>query len=134
MPIDCSKYSPDWPAISRRIRARAGQKCERCRAPNGQRIARSGGASAATYMLEDGEVFDANNGRSLGRARGSEFDAKSFVTIVITVAHLDQDTRNDADDNLAALCQRCHLNHDRAHNLAKARATRERLSGQGRLF
>mgnify|MGYP001397670851 CR=1 FL=1 len=29
--------------------------------------------------------------------------------VVLTVAHLDHDTRNNADDNLRALCQRCHL-------------------------
>lgn len=30
----------------------------------------------------------------------------------LTVAHLDQDPRNCDDDNLVALCQRCHLGYD----------------------
>jgi len=28
---------------------------------------------------------------------------------VLTVHHLDGDTNNSADDNLVAVCQRCHL-------------------------
>jgi hypothetical protein len=32
--------------------------------------------------------------------------------VVLTVAHLDHDPRHCADDNLAALCQRCHLAYD----------------------
>jgi len=31
----------------------------------------------------------------------------------LATAHLDQDTGNNALRNLAALCQRCHLAHDR---------------------
>lgn len=33
--------------------------------------------------------------------------------VVLTVAHVDQDKNNNALLNLAALCQRCHLRHDR---------------------
>jgi 5-methylcytosine-specific restriction endonuclease McrA len=36
-----------------------------------------------------------------------------FTRIVLTIAHLDHDHNNSTDDNLAALCQRCHLTHDR---------------------
>ena len=42
--------------------------------------------------------------------------------VVLTVAHLDQNIDNNRDDNLAALCQRCHLNHDRPHNIEKRKA------------
>lgn len=55
--------------------------------------------------------------------------------VVLTVAHLDQDPRNNDLANLLALCQRCHLAHD--HTPA-ARARRvhlyAELAGQGRLF
>lgn len=33
--------------------------------------------------------------------------------VVLTVAHIDQDKNNNRFNNLAALCQRCHLWHDR---------------------
>lgn len=39
--------------------------------------------------------------------------------VVLTVAHLaDSSPENVAPTNLAALCQRCHLNFDRKHHLA----------------
>jgi 5-methylcytosine-specific restriction endonuclease McrA len=47
-------------------------------------------------------------------------------TVVLTVAHLDHDPRNCADDNLKALCQRCHNRYDapvrRAGIKARARS------------
>jgi 5-methylcytosine-specific restriction endonuclease McrA len=33
--------------------------------------------------------------------------------VVLTVAHIDRDKNNNRFSNLAALCQRCHLLHDR---------------------
>ena len=53
-----------------------------------------------------------------------------LVKIVLTVAHLDHDTTHNTDDNLACLCQRCHLNYDRAHNLRAIAARRARQRGQ----
>lgn len=32
--------------------------------------------------------------------------------VVLTVAHLDHQPENSDDDNLAAMCQRCHLHYD----------------------
>jgi hypothetical protein len=43
------------------------------------------------------------------------------VKVVLTTAHLDHDTRNDSDDNLAALCSACHLKYDRADNAIRAK-------------
>ena len=39
-------------------------------------------------------------------------------TVVLTVAHLDHDPPNCADDNLEAMCQRCHLRYDAHHHRA----------------
>jgi 5-methylcytosine-specific restriction endonuclease McrA len=128
-------YPKDWKAISKRIREeRAGNRCERCKAPNGKSIARGAGSDAGTYMLEDGEVFDAETGRRLGMARGSEYEAARFTRIVLTVAHLDHDPTNNADENLKALCQRCHLSHDREQHTANARATRRSRKASRELF
>lgn len=33
--------------------------------------------------------------------------------VILTVAHLDRNRNNNRFGNLAALCQRCHLNYDR---------------------
>jgi len=62
---------------------------------------------------------------------------KSGGPVVLTVAHLGvpradgkpgnkHDKSDCRPENLAALCQRCHLNFDRPDHLARAAATRER--------
>lgn len=37
--------------------------------------------------------------------------------VVLTVAHLDHDITNNRFNNLAALCQRCHLRLDLPHHI-----------------
>jgi len=54
--------------------------------------------------------------------------------VVLTVAHIDQDKGNNRFHNLAALCQRCHLNHDRDHHRTKQRRNRAIKKGQPDLF
>ena len=46
--------------------------------------------------------------------------------VVLTVAHLDHDPQNCADENLRALCQRCHLTYDARHHAVNAARTRYR--------
>jgi len=55
--------------------------------------------------------------------------------VVLTTAHV-YDKRPEAAAllNLAALCQRCHLGHDRAEHQAHRRANRLARSGQQALF
>jgi len=125
-PENKALYPPDWPEISLRIREqRAGNKCEQCKAPNNDYIARGVGPHAGTYMLISGDIHDAETGERLGVGKGSEYEADDLVLVVLTVAHLDHDPTNNDESNLRALCQRCHFAHDRADNLAKRRARRE---------
>ena len=51
-------------------------------------------------------------------------NGKRRTKIVLTIAHRDHDPTNCASENLAAWCQRCHLDYDRAHHMANAHATR----------
>lgn len=44
--------------------------------------------------------------------------------VVLTVAHLDHNPQNCADENLKALCQRCHLTYDARHHAKNASITR----------
>ena len=46
--------------------------------------------------------------------------------VVLTVAHLDHNPQNCADENLKALCQRCHLNYDAKHHARNAATTRHK--------
>lgn len=56
----------------------------------------------------------------------------SGVRVVLTIAHLDQDPSNNDASNLQALCQRCHLNHDRPFNVPKQAETRRRRKDAAR--
>lgn len=47
-----------------------------------------------------------------------------WVYVQLGMAHLDQDPRNDADENLETLCRACHLGHDLASHVAHSRETR----------
>jgi len=127
------RYPPDWKAISRRIRARAGQKCEWCKAPNGELIDRSRDGSA--YMLMDGRVFCAETGDAMGYARGSEWPSSGKLTkVILTVAHMDHVPENCADDNLKALCQRCHNRYDMPIRKAGIRERARQCLAVGDLF
>ena len=98
-----SRYPDNWKEISLQIRRdRAKWCCEWCGALNGERIS-----------------------------------PIRMSCVVLTVAHLGvpradgrlgnkHDKSDCRPENLAALCQRCHLNFDRPDHLARAAATRER--------
>jgi hypothetical protein len=54
------------------------------------------------------------------------------IPLRIEVAHLDQDPYNIAENNLAALCGRCHRRHDYVIWAAKALETRRVRKDRGR--
>lgn len=106
MPMDFKDYPPHWRALSRRLRhERAENRCEWCGAENYQ-----------PHPVTHSQV-------------------------ILTVAHLgipkDDGSPGSKDDkfdvrenNLAALCQRCHLNFDRddhlKHRIRNRRRRREK--------
>lgn len=54
--------------------------------------------------------------------------------VVLTVAHLDHTPENCTEDNLLAMCQRCHLTYDAAHHAQTRRNTkRAELEAIGQL-
>lgn len=61
-------------------------------------------------------------------------DEDNVTRIILTIAHLDQDKTNNDYENLAALCQKCHLGIDLKHHMENARATREKNKQLQRLF
>lgn len=136
MVFHAGRYPKNWREIRTGIVLRGNNRCEQCLAPNGEVIARH--ADGGSYMLEAGDVFDAETGAHKGLARGSEYDAKSHVKVILTVAHLDHDESNNAPDNLRSLCQLHHLRHDARDNArrrsANARKAADDAAGQGSLF
>jgi hypothetical protein len=122
LPFERWRYPPDWPEISRRIRARSGGRCE---GPPARLL--EAGADLATVAMEINSYrCDARQGRP---------HPVTVSTVVLTVAHVrDMDPMNCAGDNLAALCQRCHLELDRPHHIATARRRRRERRAAGDLF
>lgn len=131
MAFDPSNYPKNWKQISQSIRDRAGNKCEHCGLANGQWIVRStDDPSQYLYINKDGEYCRPNGSAIRMSEIPSEYADSNLILVVLTVAHLDQDTTNNDPANLKALCQRCHLNHDRPHNIVKR--TRTRLENKRR--
>lgn len=129
-PENRSRYPADWAQVRKRILVREGYRCKRCRAPDRERIARGTGKDAGTYMTSDAAVYDAETGEQLAEQyRMTDYQVDRMVTVVLTIAHLDQIVEHGEDDNLAALCQRCHLQHDREPSAAKAWLTRHLARG-----
>lgn len=133
-PENRNRYPADWKAIRARILDRAGNACEKCKAPNRTRIARGAGKDEGTYMLDSADVFCADTGKHLGQCRHSDYELARMVDVVLTIAHLDHVPENCADDNLRAWCQRCHLRYDNDHHRANAQATRRAKAGTLELF
>ena len=133
-PENKARYPKDWPQIRAAILERAGNQCEKCKAPNRTRIARGAGKDVDTYMLDNADVYCAESGQYLGRCRNSDYDLLRMTDVVLTIAHLDHVPENCAPENLLALCQRCHLRYDQQHHQANARATRKARLAVADLF
>lgn len=117
-------YPANWREISQRIRfERAGGRCERCKAPH--LWYRAGQELINPVCIE---LYKA------GLEIEGKLDAKKITRIVLTTAHLNHNPADSSDENLAALCQRCHLAHDRLHHITTIRKKREAAACQGRLF
>lgn len=69
-------------------------------------------------------------------------DSPSVPKRILTVDHIDHDPKNNAVDNLAALCQRCHLRRQamyprpktKAEAIRRLRERHETETSQGDLF
>ncbi|WP_376794758.1 HNH endonuclease [Thermogemmatispora sp.] len=111
MGMDRQRYPPNWAEISRAARERAGWRCQWCGAAQGEeRVSLAG----------------------------------KRYQVVLTVAHLGTpfpdgrpaDKRDKQDcrpENLAALCQRCHLRYDIDEHVGHARQTRWRKHREAQL-
>lgn len=127
-------YPPDWQQRRARILARAQNRCEKCRVPNhavgyrdqdgrfipncGNGICDASGRglnwpayNPLTYR-EAKEFADQYNDHGSGK-RQTDGEGNHWIVIVLTVAHLDEGDLDVPDDRLMALCQRCHLLHDK---------------------
>lgn len=143
-----SLRSPEWLSIRQQIIDRDGHACKTCRVPNGAVIRRGKGENEGQFLfcLYDSmtvtghdprscatfdwmSIYDEETGDYFDRGMEPYFQGGKKIKIVLTIAHLDHDPRNNHPGNLAALCQ---LHHNRLD--AKMRADRRRMRHTRDLF
>lgn len=126
-------YPIDWPELSRAIRfGRAKGKCEQCSRPHGRTISHLGDGR---WFDPEGDIWRDGQGRAIDWLEFSDYQEQLRQTrIVLATAHLDHDPTNNSAANLRALCQRCHLHHDRQEHRKQARITIRQRRALGDLF
>ena len=129
-------YPIDWPQLSAIIRfVRARGRCEGCGRPHLQEV----------HHLGDGRWWDIEvkrwrdgGGRLVRRVLPTpeQMGAGAVRTtrVVLATAHRNHDTTDNSGANLAAFCQRCHLQHDRPEHQRRRRITLRARKALGDLF
>ncbi len=125
-------YPIDWPILSRHVRfVRAAGRCEVCARPHG----------ALIRQLPDGRWYDptTDTWRDDTGFPAPWPDIETYARhrawrVSLSAAHLDHDPTNSRHDNLKALCQRCHLTHDRTEHRRRRRLTYRMRRALGDLF
>lgn len=130
-PENRDRYPPDWPEIRARVQVRAGDKCEGCNVGNHWRGYREAGHGGFTLTGFNEKL--ARNHPSPAEINPHPV-GYGVLEIVCTVAHLDHNPENNADENLAFLCQKCHLAHDLVQHKETAYRTRREGRAAGDLF
>jgi hypothetical protein len=134
MPITRALYDPDWEAISDRIRFdRAGGRCESCGVQHGA----IGARDANGQWHDKAELRQAQLAAPELAEGYPDMANRELITIYLQTAHHDRDPANNGEFNLMALCQACHLAHDRHDNWQRRRRNivrRQLEAGQKLLF
>ncbi len=126
-PENAARYPKDWKTVVvPRIRARSGNRCEctgQCGVQHPDHVMVQGNDDEDRAVIVEPMRCAKWNGYPIDEFEGPK--------IVLTVAHLDHQPENCADDNLLHLCQGCHLRYDapRKHAEMKARRRAQRASG-----
>jgi 5-methylcytosine-specific restriction endonuclease McrA len=98
-PENKNRYPEDWSEIRARILKRAKDCCEFCGLPN-----------YAWVNSKDRQL--------------TIQDDEDVIRVILTIAHLDHTPENCTDENLKALCQKCHNNYDIKHRKETRHKTR----------
>ncbi len=152
MPMQRERYPANWKDISKRIRfERAGGKCERCGVSHDVWIVRSALDKARYIWLDEAEgIYKYPDGACIHLSEiPDEYDINKYTRVVLTTHHIGidypdgrqgdcHDKMDCRDENLIALCQRCHFIADLHTHIIHARESRlrhkqERIIAEGQL-
>lgn len=150
MPFERERYPSNWDEISTRIKERANYRCEQCGVEHGAEITRSSVDASRYIVLKEDGCFYYPNGEIIRLSEiPDEFDISHYSRVVLTTHHIGaphadgtpgdlHDKMDCRDENLIALCQRCHFIADLPSHIESARKSRiahkrERILAQGQL-
>ena len=118
-PENKARYPANWSEIRTHILERANHRCEECGVKN--HVYRNNKTGEVTSNDMQAETWTCCDGDKVTR-------------IVLTIAHLDHTPENCSDENLRALCQRCHLRYDAGHHAQTRSRTRREGKAVADLF
>lgn len=113
-------YPANWKEVVAGIRERSGNRCEACGVINGERIQRNQDGSLWRYEVAPEICYHIGPTGRHFRVR-SPGEWKPAFRVILTVAHLDHDPRNNDPANLRHWCQYHHNQHDAAHRAENRR-------------
>ncbi|RIK92464.1 MAG: hypothetical protein DCC73_11820 [Proteobacteria bacterium] len=127
-PENRRRYPQNWKSISYKIMQRAGNRCEVCGVRHGDWGWRD--ERGRFQRVRARPFIEAGHGKppfytNMRWPDGVVREVK-IIKIILTVAHLDHQPENCADENLMAMCQRCHNLYDinfRAFNRHRCHGT-----------
>ncbi len=110
-PINYSDYPPNWKTeIRPAILARANHCCEFCGVKNYSVGARQFDGVFTEMPIYPNRLMNAEQIEL--QKIWSMMNGVKVIKIILTIAHLDHDIKNNDYGNLKALCQRCHNRYD----------------------
>ena len=127
-------YPIDWPQVSHWVRfVRAGGRCQVCGRPHGEIVRHLGDGR---WWDEGRQTWRDGRGRKVPSPALPEDAPIRTTKVVLAAAHLDHDPAHCGrrHRNVRALCQRCHLLHDRPEHRRRIRLTLRRRRAMGDLF
>jgi hypothetical protein len=125
-------YPFDWQQLSYAVRfKRAHGRCEHCGRPHGLWVLHLGDGR---WWDPQRQTWRSGQGRELKRAPSLVLTMLRSTRVVLSCAHLNHDPTENSGNNLKALCQRCHLLHDRPEHLRRRAITYRSRRALGDLF
>lgn len=118
-PENKERYPSNWKEISERIRfKRAKNHCEICNIENYSLYYFYRNSKIVKFSAPY-SVFNCDNDYKsavvIRDSNNANPDNYRLYLTVLTVAHLNHTPEDNREENLKAMCQTCHNNHDKTH-------------------